>query len=143
MSDQTDATPVADPDAEATQTPVAAAAAETAQTDAAAEVTAAAEPTADAPAEAEAKPAKKAKAKRVETDRLQGLIALIENRNVGGLREELIDELKADEGAKISDKDSTYSIDLAGISTSCTAGWGLMLANWCNKARRALLGAEG
>lgn len=134
---------------------VAADAATAPATDTAAEVTAPAEgaqgDAATAPAVTEAatetpapKPARAAKVKAdaPDLDRLPGLIEQITNANTSGLRDLLIDDLRKNCGAKIKDADNTYSMTLAGISVSCTAGYGLLLANWCNKARRALLAAE-
>lgn len=150
MTDETQTAPVADADADAAA--VASDAVAAAPDDAAAAVTAEGAETVaggddtvtggDAAAAAPEKPAKKAKAKPIDLDALPSLIDMISNRNISGLRDDLIDQLRADHGAKITDANYTYSVKLAGLEVSATAGFGVALANWCNKARRALNGAE-
>lgn len=157
MNDQTQA-PAADAEAE-TQAVAAAAAAPQAGDAAAEDVTpAAADATTDTATGGDAgddddsedddapvkpKRGKKAAPPAVDAELLTALIAEIEANNVNGLRHDLLERLKAEHGARAKDADGTYKLTLAGITVSATAGWHLVLANWCNKARRTLMAAEG
>ncbi|MBY2992470.1 hypothetical protein HF272_13630 [Rhizobium leguminosarum] len=52
--------------------------------------------------------------------------------------EQILDELVAEEAAKVSRRHDAMTLKLAGIKTSCTSGaWGL-LANWKNAAQRRI-----
>ncbi|MCB2117923.1 MAG: hypothetical protein KDD95_16980 [Rhodobacteraceae bacterium] len=86
---------------------------------------------------------RKPKAPKPDAAKLRALAAEIDAK-LNQHQNDLVHRLEAEEGAKIADDGPAlgWSVTLAGIRATGTAGVRGALSNWANAARRAALKAE-